>query len=276
MDQVKLAVVQLNTKVNEIQSNLLRANELIRECAKQGADIVCLPEAFATTINFPKIKEQAELVPGGSICNELCCWAKEYHVFITAGIIEKDEEQYYSTSVLIDHEGNIIGKYRRKSVYLLEQPFISKGTQVAIFDTKIGKIGLINGNDINFPDITWSMFKEQVEIIICTAQIPLAYRELTHIMAQARAIENCCYFVLASSCGKNTIARLEFMGGSMVARSCVGLEPLGFNYISQNNILASCEDEEAVIYVELDMKKLRREKEENPHYQALFGNDEWD
>lgn len=272
MNWVKLAVVQLDSDINDIQGNLGRANEKIKECAYQGADIVCLPEAFATTINLPRINEQAEYVPGGPICDQLCSWAKESHVFITAGVLEKEKGRYYSTSVLINEKGKLIGKYRRKSVYLLEKHFISEGTQTAVFDTKLGKIGLMNGNDIHFPDITTSMFREQVEIIICTAQIPIAYRQLTHMLAQARAAENCCYFVLASSCGKNDIARLEFMGGSMVTRSCVGLEPLGFDYISQESIITSCGKEEAVLSVDLDMKKLRREKEQNPHYQALFGD----
>lgn len=272
MDSVKLAVIQLEINVDDVEGNISRAEDKIKEYAKKGADIVCLPEAFATTINIRKIQEQAEEIPGGKISNRLCICAKENNVFITAGIIELQGGKFYSTTVLIDNSGSIAGKYQRRSVYPLEQPFLDSGNSTVVINTKLGKIGLLGGNDINFPGITQLMFKEKAEIIICTALIPSWCSGTSAKLVQARAIENSCYFILVCGCGCNTIAGLEFMGNSMAVRSCMGLNPLNLKYEMQENIIGKCGKGEESFMVVLDMKQIRFEIEENPHYKTLYGS----
>ncbi len=272
MDIVKLAVIQLEINTDDVEGNISRAEDKIKEYAEKGADIVCLPEAFATTINIRKIQEQAEEIPGGKILNRLCICAKENSVFIAAGIIEQERGKLYSTTVLIDNSGNMAGKYQRKSVYPLEQSFLSNGENTVVINTKLGKIGLLSGNDINFPGTTQPMFKEKAEIIICTALIPSWCSGTSSKLVQARAIENSCYFILASGCGCNTIAGLEFMGSSMAVRSCIRFNPLNLKYEMQENIIEKCGKSEGSFMVVLDMKQIRLEIEENPLYKTLYGS----
>ena len=272
MDNIKLAVIQLQINVNNVEENISRAEDKIKEYAEKGADIICLPEAFATTINIRYINEQAEEIPGGKIFNRLCICAKENNVFIAAGIVEQEGGIFYSTTVLIDSNGKLAGKYQRKSVYPLERPFLGSGKNTVVINTSLGRIGLLSGNDINFPGITQTMFKEKAEIIICTALIPSWCSETVNKLVQARAIENGCYFILASGCGSNTIAGLEFMGGSMAVRSCMGFNPLNLKYVSRENIMERCGKSEDSFMVVLDMKQIRLEIEENPHYKTLYGS----
>lgn len=272
MDSIKLAVIQNWINVDDVEGNISRAEDKIKEYAEKGADIICLPEAFATTINIRHIKEQAEEIPGGKIYNRLCICAKENNVFITAGILEQEGSTFYSTTVLIDNSGKLAGKYQRKSVYPLEQAFLGSGKNTVVINTSLGRIGLLSGNDINFPGTTQPMFKEKAEIIICTALIPSWCSKTANILVQARAVENGCYFILASGCGSNTIAGLEFMGGSMAVRSCMGFNPLNLKYARQENIMEKCGKSEDSFMVVLDMKQIRLEIEENPHYKTLYGN----
>ena len=89
MKYLKVAVIQPNVKVNEYQANLDHAAEMIRKCTEEGAKLVCLPEAFATSLNLPKVKELAQTTDG-EICNFLRDMAKECGVYLIGGFIEKE------------------------------------------------------------------------------------------------------------------------------------------------------------------------------------------
>lgn len=268
MEFLKVAVIQGNVQVNMYEENLNIALKKIDQCAKDGAKLICLPEAFATSLDLPRVKSDAQSIDG-EICTRLCESAKRNNVFIIGGFLEEEAENVYSTAVLISDTGIIIGKYRRKYIYKLEQHFIKAGDSTIIVETKIGKIGLILGYDINFPEITREMFKQRVDIIACPLQVPFIFKEPTRQLAVARATENSCYFILASSSGKNTLARIKYMGGSLIAQNSVGLEVFSTDYVKQKGILASAENDEEIIYAKLNMTKLRREISENPHYLAI-------
>lgn len=268
MEFLKVAVIQPNVKANNYVHNLTSVINMIDTCAAEGAKLINIPEAFATSLNLPNVKELAQK-NDGEICTKLIDKAKEHSVYIIAGFIEEDDDKIYSTSVLVNPRGEIQGKYRRRFIYDLEKHFIAKGNEVCIVDTDIAKIGIIMGYDVNFPEATKELFYQKVEIIVCPAQIPLTYNTSTRHLAVARATENSCYFILASSCGQNTIARLTYMGGSMIAQSSVGLELYSMAYTRQKEILATCATEENIIYAKLNMTHIRRALEENPHFKDL-------
>lgn len=262
MEYLKVAVIQPNVRVNEYQANLDCAVQMIRKCAKEGAKLICLPEAFATSLNLPKVNELAQTTDG-EICTLLRVMAKEYGIYLIGGFIEKEEDKIYSSSVCIDPEGKISGKYQRRYIYALEKHFLTAGKRTCMIETEIGKIGLIMGYDINFPEACRDLFRQGVEIIVSPTQIPKVYYKSTRQLAVARATENNCYFILASSCGQNTIARLVYMGGSLVAHSATGLEDYSTQCSQQEDIWGSCEYEEGYIISKLNMTKIRREIEES-------------
>jgi predicted amidohydrolase len=88
-------------------------------------------------------------------------------------------------------------------------------------------------------------------------------------LAVARAIENSCYFVLASSIGENIFARIKYMGNSMIARSPIALDPFSMEYVEEKEIIAKANGNETMIHGKVDLKRLRREQEENPHYKDM-------
>ena len=273
MKYLKVAVIQPNVKVNEYQTNLDHAAEMIRKCTEEGAKLVCLPEAFATSLNLPRVKELAQTTDG-EICTFLRDMAKECGVYLIGGFIEKEEDNIYSSSVCIDPEGTILGKYQRRYIYALEKHFLAAGKKSCLIETEIGKIGLIMGYDINFPEACRDLFKEGVEIIVSPTQIPKVYYQSTRQLAVARATENNCYFILASSCGMNTIARLVYMGGSLAAHSSTGLEDYSTQYSQQEDILGSCEYNEGYFIAKLNMTKIRREIEDSTFFDDFMRNQE--
>ena len=55
--QIKVGLVQFETCVNDYKGNLERALEKVKQGAEQGCKLICLPEAFSTTIDLKGIKE---------------------------------------------------------------------------------------------------------------------------------------------------------------------------------------------------------------------------
>src|SRR5205823_9364315 len=107
--QTKIALIQMRCGP-EPEENFKRAIQFIRDAAKRGAQIVCLPELFRSQYfcqtEDHKNFDLAEAVPGKStsVLGEL---ARELGIVIIASLFEKRSAGlYHNTAVIIDCEGN--------------------------------------------------------------------------------------------------------------------------------------------------------------------------
>jgi predicted amidohydrolase len=255
----------METRIGKYQDNLERALSAIDFCASERCDLVCLPEAFSTTLDFGGIEKVSEPIPGKT-ADLLAEKAREKGIHLVASILEKQDSKVYSSAFLLDDRGDIRSIYRRVHVFELESRFMSAGDLgFKTCETALGRIGLISGYDINFPEACRSLFLQRAELIVCPAQIPLLFSNATRLLAAARAQESSCYFLFASSIGENSAAGIKYMGRSCVLRGSIGLERFSTEYVEREMVLADAEYREGVILTELDMRQLRREQQENPH-----------
>src|SRR6266481_8013078 len=107
-ETTKIALIQMRCGP-EPEKNFSRAIELIREAAKKGARIVCLPELFRSQyfcqIEDHKNFELAEEIPGRST-SALSELAGELGVAIVASLFEKRTAGiYHNTAAVIDADG---------------------------------------------------------------------------------------------------------------------------------------------------------------------------
>ncbi|HEY2124831.1 MAG TPA: nitrilase-related carbon-nitrogen hydrolase, partial [Chthoniobacterales bacterium] len=104
----------------EPEKNFARAFDFVRDAAKQGAQIVCLPELFRSQY-FCQTEEHAnfllaEEIPGPST-SALEKLAAELKVVIVASLFEKRSAGlYHNTAVIIDTNGTYLGKYRKMHI----------------------------------------------------------------------------------------------------------------------------------------------------------------
>ena len=102
------------------EQNLQKAIEKIKEAVAGGAEIVCLQELF-TSLYFCDVEDYenfklAESIPGSST-EALSKLAKETSVVIIASLFEKRTQGiYHNTTVVIDADGNYLGKYRKNHI----------------------------------------------------------------------------------------------------------------------------------------------------------------
>ena len=187
---VKLATIHLHPADSKSShENLEKFSEQIAKAGNQKADIVCLPEEITLVGTDLDYFSASEPVPGPTT-TFLGALSKKYHMYIVAGILEREGEVVYNTAVLLDRNGNLAGKYRKVSLPREEiDGGITPGDSLPVFDTDFGRIGMMICWDVSFPETARTLASKGAEIIF----MPIWGGNLT--LAKARAIENQVYLV---------------------------------------------------------------------------------
>lgn len=159
-EKIKLGIIQMGMTTNR-RTNLDKALKMVKEAAKKGAQIVCLPELF-TSAYFPQeegfdVKNVAEAIPGPTT-EELSAVARENKVILVGGsICEKAGNRFYNTSVVFDENGKIIGKYRKMHIphdpNFYEQKYFQQGDlDYQVISSSVAKIGAMICYDQWYPE----------------------------------------------------------------------------------------------------------------------------
>ncbi len=104
----------------EAKANLVRAERLIRDAARRGAQIICLKELFNAPYfcksQQPDRFDLAEPVPGPTTQN-LQHLAQELAVVLVAPLFERQAPGIYRNSAaVIDADGSLLGVYRKMHI----------------------------------------------------------------------------------------------------------------------------------------------------------------
>src|SRR5246127_2822184 len=115
----KIALIQMRCGADP-EENRVRAIEFIRDAARQGAEIVCLPELFRSQYfcqsEDHKNFELAEEIPGKST-SELEKLSRELGIVIIASLFEKRRAGvFHNTAAIIDADEKFLGKYRKMHI----------------------------------------------------------------------------------------------------------------------------------------------------------------
>src|SRR5205814_5280522 len=115
----EVALVQMQCGP-EPEKNFSRSLEFIRDAAKQGAQIVCLPELFRSQY-FCQTEDHAnfalaEEIPGPST-DSLGEVARETGAVVIASLFEKRAPGvYHNSAAIIGPDGKVLGKYRKMHI----------------------------------------------------------------------------------------------------------------------------------------------------------------
>ncbi len=164
---------------------------LLEQAARQKADLVVLPETLTATGNGLSYLQAAEPIPGPST-HYFGGLARRHQLHLVVGLVERDRHLIYNVGVLIGPDGSILGKYRKVALPRTEiEAGITPGTEYPVFDTALGRIGIMICYDGFFPEPARQLARRGAELIA----FPVA--GCNPLLAAARACEN--HVFLASS-----------------------------------------------------------------------------
>ncbi len=214
----KIALAQIGCKQGDKRENLQKIEKTLIDAKNRAADLIVFPELSTTGyVIRDEIYELAETIPGPStkIMENMAKKTKTYIVFGMPERSSKTQATIYNTAVLIGPQG-FVGKYRKMylpthSVFE-EKRYFRPGYQAGVFDTDLGKLGLIICYDVFFPEVSRLTRLKGAQLIICVSASPAVRRTFFEALIVARAIENTAFLAYVNLVGIQD--GLQFWGGS--------------------------------------------------------------
>eukprot|EP00171_Calliarthron_tuberculosum_P016054 IDg16054t1 len=171
---VTVAATQF-TCSNEIEANLRKAEQFVREAARRGASIVLLQELFATPY-FPI--EQRDFFHYAIALDEDKSYiarfqnlARELNVVIPLSFYERSNNAHFNSVMVIDADGTQLGVYRKSHIpdgpgYQEKYYFSPGNTGFRVFKTRFATIGVGVCWDQWFPEAARCMALEGAEMLL--------------------------------------------------------------------------------------------------------------
>ncbi len=258
------------------EANFAAAVDHIGAAARQGANIVCLPELFRTQY-FCQREELtlfglSEEIPGPST-EKLAAAARENGVVIVASLFERRAPGlYHNTAVTIDANGEIAGVYRKMHIpddplYYEKYYFAPGDLGFQAVDTAFGRVGTLVCWDQWYPEGARLTALQGAEVLLYPTaigwhpaekeQYGMAQHDAWQTIQRSHAIANGVYVAAVNRVGHEhgevKLAQgevlgnrapgpgIEFWGGSFVA------DPFG------RVVAKAAHDAEEILIAEVDL-----------------------
>jgi aliphatic nitrilase len=156
----KAATVQTSPVFLNAEKTIDKAIAFIKEASENGAQLIAFPEVFVsgypywnwimTPVQGSKWYEKlykSAITADGLEVKRICDAAKEFNIHIVIGINERGTSfgEIYNTNLIIDNNGNLIGKHRKLVPTWAEKLTWTSGdgSSLKVYQTEIGPIGTL-------------------------------------------------------------------------------------------------------------------------------------
>jgi N-carbamoylputrescine amidase len=241
--------------------NLDKACHHLERAAKEGAQILCLPELFRSHYFCQRtdasIFDLSESIPGPST-QRLSSLAKSLGRVIVASLFERRTPGlYHNTAVVFDADGSMLGLYRKMHIpddplYYEKYYFTPGDLGYKVFDTRFGKVGVLVCWDQWYPEAARLTALCGAQVLVYPtaigwhpkekAEFGVAQHSAWETIQRSHAIANGLYVAAINRVGHegSADAGLEFWGASFVA------DPFGIvlargDHAREENLLVPCD-----------------------------------
>lgn len=272
---MRIAALQM-VSTPAIASNLAAAENLIAQASEQGAELVLLPEVFATLEGLSELSQVAELDCGlqqesaRPLQDFLSRCAKTYGLVIVGGTIPLvsrpdgtliDEGRVRASCLVFDAQGSRLARYDKIHLFDVkvndEQTEYSEsrsyepGETLCCVEAGALRLGLSVCYDLRFPELYTELSRRGANLIT----VPAAFTAVTGAahwepLLRARAIETQCFVLAAGQGGRHSETR-ETWGHSMI------ISPWG-------EVLACIEKGEGIAVADIDLDSLAQLRQAMP------------
>ena len=256
MRNVRAALIQAQANMSK-QDAVDKHIKMIADAAGQGAQVVGLQEIFHGPYfcaeQDPKWYETAEPEDGPTVARMREVAREHGIVLIVPWYEEEQPGVYYNSACVIDRDGTIVGKYRKTHIPQVGPCFWEKfyfkpgNLGYPVFDTSVGRIGLIICYDRHFPEVARELGLKGAEIVFNpSATVESLSRYLWELEQPAHAVANGFWMAASNRVGVEApLNPAKFYGSSYFC------SPRG-------KIIAQASDsEDEVLVADLDLDQIR-------------------
>ncbi len=262
---VKVSAIQMSMSEDKI-SNVDKAERLVRISAKNGAQIILLPELFSGLyfckdmdekyFDWAKKRENNELIEHFSKI------AKELNVVILVSYFENAELEYFNSLVVINSDGTVMDNYRKTHIpdgagYEEKFYFKEGDSGFKVYNTTYGRIGVGICWDQWFCETARALALMGAEIIFYPTaigsepEIELDSKEHWQRVQMGHSATNTVPVVVANRYGEEVgeSCSLTFYGSSFIT-----------DYTGKK-IAEAQRDKEEIIYADFDLEENAKQRE---------------
>lgn len=286
LPKFKAAAVQASPVFLNVDATVDKAISIIEEASGNGASLVAFPEVYIagypywnwimTPVQGSKWYEQlyknSITVPGPEV-DRLCKAAKKTNCHIVIGVNERGQSmgELYNTNLIIDNNGNLIGKHRKLVPTWAEKLTWTggDGSSLKVYNTEIGPIGtLACGENTNTLARFTLLAQGELIHIANYISLPVAppdynMAEAIKIRAAAHSFEGKLFTIV--SCSTITKEIIDVMKEDIPnAEELLTRKNSAFTgFIGPNGAVIGepLIDEEGIVYADIDLSKCIQPKQ---------------
>lgn len=272
MRNVTVAAVQMKCS-KSVEKNIAHAEELVRQAAAKGAEIVLLPELFERPYFCQERRyenyEYAQTAEENPAVRHFSRVAAELGIVIPVSFYEKEVNNTYNSVAVLDADGKNLGIYRKTHIpddhYYQEKFYFTPGdTGFKVFDTRFGTIGVGICWDQWFPETARAMALLGAELLFYPTAIGsepiLECDSMPHWRRcmQGHAAANLMPVIAANRIGREVVQPCAENGGQESA-----LEFYGSSFLTDETgevILSASRDKEEILSQTYELDELRAKR----------------
>ncbi len=219
--------LQIDVRPGEIKKNLTQVesglHELLSGSEIKHPGIIVLPEMWATGFSYNRLTELADRTT--DVLEDLKQFSRKYNIILAGSLPEKDGKCVFNTLFITGAEG-VIGAYRKQQLFvpMQEDENLCPGDNPHPIETDLGLLAGLVCYDLRFPELAKSQVSAGANLLIISAQWPLARKDHWRTLILARAIENQVFVIACNRCGADIVA-----GGTTYAGHSMIVAPDGTN-----------------------------------------------
>ena len=179
-----------------------------------GTQLLVFPEL--ALCGFPSQSTIAQVAQtlDGPLLGRIRDAARAAGVAIALGLAERDSGKYFNTTVLIDHTGQVLLRYRKTHLWESDQGVFTPGDRFEVCRWGAMTVGILICFDIEFPETARALASLGADLLLVTNGNMDPYGPVHRRAIVARAMENQLFALLTNRCGDGADS-LHFPGESM-------------------------------------------------------------
>ncbi|HZX01695.1 carbon-nitrogen hydrolase family protein [Kribbella sp.] len=224
----RIGLGQWHAVPGDQNANLATALEVVAGLAAQGAELVVLPELWASGYDVARLGEivaaTAEPVPGPR-SEALAQAAREHGLWLVAGSVpESADGRIYNTTLVFDPDGGLVGVHRKVHLYrpTAEDAVFAPGDTVTVLDTdRFGGVGLATCFDGDHPGYARALRDRGARLVVMPAAYETAAESWWDVLHPANALANGQWWITVNQCGGEMFGRSRVIApdGTTVAEA---------------------------------------------------------
>lgn len=205
-----------------IAPRLQEAEPLLREAARRGCDLVCLPELFADPTQGMRMRQFAEPI-GGPVTAWLADRARTLRMAVATTVALQRGDRLTNTGVVFDKVGRLAGNYDKVHLPPGEDKVATAGKDFPVFEVEGVRVGMQICYDLAFPEGCRILALRGAELVLWPNMWGGMPEAFTDVIMRARAMENGLCLV---SSGFVLSGDPDFRAAKVHGRSCI-IDPAG-------------------------------------------------